>query len=306
MEQPSRMVKFSVLLAMGLLFLPSGAMAEEKPAVVVSIKPLHSLVAGVTRGTDITPVLLVDGKASLHEFSLKPSQAKALNSAGIVFYMGDGFELFLGKALKTLPEKTQRVPMERAKGMVLYPIRHAQDGDHDHDHGAGPDLHLWLSPQNARAMLAEIVRALIAKYPKYAPDFIRNAEQVDYRLATLDKKLQRRMGILKNRPFAVFHDAYQYFDRTYGLRNVGAITLHPEQAPGAKRLQTLRDRVMDMKVLCVFREPQYDARIVDNMVSGTGAHSAVLDPEGALLTPGPNLYFELMEGIAGGLEKCLN
>jgi len=295
-----------------LIFFASPAMAAG-PQVVVTIKPLHSLVAGVMAGSGAEPALLVDGKSSLHEFSLKPSQTSLLHKAGVVFYMGDEFEQFLGKILPQLPEGTRRVAMENAKGMTLYPVRLGdgfEEHAHHHDdeaHGDhGHDLHAWLSPANAKMMVAEIARTLAAEAPEHAELFAKNAEALEARLTALDGDLRARMAKLHGKAFAVFHDAYQYFDRAYDLQNIGSVTLHPEQPPSAKRVQELRTQIIATKALCVFREPQFDAKIVDNLMRGTGAKSAVLDPEAALLTPGADLYFQLMESIAASMETCLN
>lgn len=286
----------------------------DEPRVVVTIKPLHSLVAGVMAGSGYSPALLVDGKASLHEFALKPSQASLMRHADIIFYMGEGFEQFLHKIVPQLPASTRVVSMEQAEGLLLYPPRfaghnheehnhegHSHEGAHDEVH----DMHVWMSPANARAMVKAIAQALSARYPSHAALFARNALAMDTKLAALDQDLHARMAKLSGKPFVVFHDAYQYFDRAYRMNNIGSIALHPEQPLSAKRVQALRKQIMSMKAACVFREPQFEGRVVDNIMQGTGAKSAILDPEGALLAPGPDLYFKLMDGIASQMESCL-
>ncbi|MDX2073690.1 MAG: zinc ABC transporter substrate-binding protein [Alphaproteobacteria bacterium] len=301
------------LLICLVVFLASVGSAQAQ--VVVSIKPLHSLAAGVMQGSGIEPSLLVAGSTSLHDFTLKPSQAGLLHHADIILYMGDDFELFLTKILPQLPASTRRVAMEKVPGITFYPVRsggdteghgHEDDAhDHDeHDHG-NQDLHLWLSPQNARAMVAEIARVLVAKYPEHAALFARNAVALDAKLQALDAQLRERMALLSGKPFAVFHDATQYFDRAYGLDFIGAVALHEGHAPGAKHLQELRARIAGLHAACVFSEPEFDGRVIDNLMRGTGAKSAVIDPEAALIAPGPDLYFQLMEGIAAGMETCL-
>lgn len=284
------------LLACLLIFFAGPACAGE---VVVTIKPLHSLVAAVAQGSTIAPKLLVDGKASLHDFSLKPSQAVMLKHADIVFYMGDNFEQFLAKILPQLPQHTKRIAMENVRGMTLYPLRAGE--------GTGPhDLHLWLSPENAKTMVTEIARVLSETYPAQQKIFEANAKKLEGKITALDNNLRPRMAKLAGKNFAVFHDAYQYFERYYGLSDVGAITLRPDAPPTANRLIGLRERIAQTHAACIFREPQFDARIVDNLMQGTGSKSAVLDPEGALIESGPDLYFTLMEHIAAGLETCLN
>lgn len=277
--------------------------------VVVSIKPLHSLAAAVMEGSGDAPLLLVAGQASPHTFSLKPSQVQALQRAGILFYIGDDFELFLRKVAASLPEPVRRAPMDKAAGITLYPLRagegFAPHDHHDHEEENGKDMHLWLMPANAKAMAAEIARRLSEAYPEHKPLYQANAEKLVAKLDALDLDLKKRLAPLRGKTFIVFHDAYQYFEKSYGLTAAGAITLHPEQGVRPKRLAALREKIRAAGAACVFREPSFDGRVVDNLLEGTPARSGVLDPEGALLEPGSELYFQLMENIAAGLEACL-
>lgn len=271
--------------------------------IVVSIKPLHSLVAAVMEGSGDQPVLLVDGKTSLHDFSLRPSQMKAMQTASLIFYIGDDFELFLDKTLASLPKTIRRVAMEKAPGLIIYNMREAKEDGHDH---GGRDLHLWLMPSNARVMVMEIARQLTILFPEHKTLYFDNARKVSERLSALDVEMETRMVTFRNKPFIVFHDAYQYFETRYGLTSAGSIIFHPGQPPGAKHVQELRDKIKSAGVKCVFREPEFEGRVVDNLLEGTEAKSGVLDPEGALLAPGSELYFQLMEKIAAELEACLS
>jgi zinc transport system substrate-binding protein len=264
-------------------------------------------------GDGRSPVLLVKGRSSVHTFVLKPSQMQELANADIVFYMGDSFEMFLGKVLDALPTSIQRSTMDAAPGITLYRLRlnvgieqHEEEDEYRHQHDESLyDLHLWLSPANAKAMAAEITAALSALYPDKAALYQANAEKLDARLDALDASLKLRMLPLAGKPFAVFHDAYQYFEKAYGLQIMGAVTTSPERAPGARHVSDMRRNIEKTGAQCVFREPEFDGRVVDNMLEGLPTRSGVLDPEGASLTPGPELYFQLMESIASGLEACL-
>lgn len=274
--------------------------------VIASIKPLHSLVAAVMQGDSNAPVLLVSGSGSPHTFVLKPSQMRALEHADIVFYMGDSFELFLGKTLAALPATVRRVPMEKAPGITLYKLRMAHGFETDDDDIPGaPDLHLWMSPANAKAMAVEIVRQLSALYPEKKSLYEANAKKLDAKLDALDVSLRARLAPLSGKPVIVFHDAFQYFEKSYGLDVAGSITINPERPPGAKHVRAIHNKIAQAGVRCVFREPSFDGKVVDNLLEGTNAKSGVLDPEGALLEPGTGLYFQLMDGIAGGIASCL-
>ena len=281
----------------------SGAMAS--PKVVVSIEPVHALVAGVMTGVG-TPTLLLKGTASPHDYALRPSDAAALADADIVFWIGASLEGFLEKPLKT--SKTRQVAlMEVVK--VRYPAREGgvweDDGDH-HDHAdSSTDPHVWLDPANARDMVSAIARALSALDAENRARYEANAATMQQRLTALDHELEQTLTPVKGAPFIVFHDGFQYFERRYGLNGVGAMTVNPEQKPSARRLQALRDKVRQSGVVCVFAEPQYNDGLVKSIVEGTAARDSIWDPLGSRVTPGDEAYFVMMRQLGESARRCL-
>jgi zinc transport system substrate-binding protein len=304
----------------GVLFLVFGAASAsaEPPAVVASFKPVHSLVAAIMQDVG-TPVLIVKGAASPHTYALTPSDARAIQDARIVFWIGEGLESFLHKAIETLPEGAASVELAEADGVTVLPMRegglwdehlhegeaHAGDehGDEEHEPYDG---HLWLDPENARLMAAAIAAKLSKADPANAALYRRNQETFERNLDNLDREISAMLAPVKGVPFIVFHDAYQYFDRHFGMAGVGSITIDPELPPSAKRLREIRDKIAARQARCVFREPNFEPALVDTVVANTEARTGVLDPEGASLDAGPDLYFQLMRGIAGALRDCLS
>jgi zinc transport system substrate-binding protein len=310
----------AAVLSLGLLAGP--AASAPAPAVVVSIKPLHSLVAGVMEGVG-EPRLLVRGAASPHTYSLRPSDAQALAEADVVFWLGEGLEVFLRRPLATLAEKARTVELGETPGLIRLKPRaggpwepHADDQGHEaaDDHAGGEahdqwhaayDSHLWLDPRNAVRLVARIAAELSAADPAHGQAYERNAATLAQRIEALDSELAATLAPVRDIPFIVFHDAYQYLEARYGLAAVGSITVSPEQPPGARRLQDIRDTIVARQARCLFREPNFDPALVDRLVEGTVARTGVLDPEGAALAEGPPLYFELMRDMAQSLRECL-
>jgi zinc transport system substrate-binding protein len=292
------------------------ATASSPPQVVVSIKPLHSLVASVMGDTG-EPMLLVSGAASPHDFQLKPSQMQRLRQARLIFYVDDGLEVFLHRALTGLPEAVQRVAVAERTGIALLPRRaggaweahpHCENHHHAHGHadtGQGGDPHLWLNPDHAIRMVAVIAEALSQAYPEHQVVYARNAAATIQRIHALDARLRQSFASVQGAPFIVFHDAYQYLERKYGLQAVGAVTLDPEESPPPGRVIALRVRLKATGVQCVFREPGFSERLVQTLTDGSTAQMGVLDPEGTQLTPGRDLYVQLMEGLAESMVTCL-
>lgn len=308
------------LLLSGLL-VGTAATAADAPKVVVSIKPIHSLVAAVMQGVG-TPDLIVDGAASPHTYALKPSNARSLQEAKLVFWVGPGMEAFLQKPLAALGSNATIVELDDAPGITKLKFREGgafephDDGDeheasddhahgHDHDHGEF-DTHLWLDPHNAKAMVSEITTSLVAADPVNALTYQANQKALNDKLDALDTEIASTLAPVKDKPFIVFHDAYQYFEHRYGVRVSGSITVSPETIPGAQRVAEIHSKVADLGATCVFAEPQFEPKLVNVVLEGTPAKSGTLDPEAATLPQGPDLYFDLMRGIASSLKACLS
>lgn len=306
------------LAAIATMLLAGTAMAA--PAVVASTKPLHALVSAVM-GEAGQPSLIVKGAASPHTYSLRPSDAAALESADIVFWTGHGMELFLGDALDSLVTDAVVVELAETPGLTLLPLReggafeahshgeeddgHDHDHGHDHAHGDG-DMHFWLDPENARLMVTQIAATLVEADPDNSVTYLANAEAERLRLDALTLELSETLAPVTGKPFIVFHDAYQYFETRFGLTVAGTVTVSPEVMPGAARIDELRAKVSELGATCVFAEPNFEPAIVRTIVEGTDAKAGTLDPEGASLTEGPDLYPELLRGLATSLLDCLS
>ena len=284
--------------------------------IVVTIKPLHSLVTGVVGNTARTH-LIVDGNQSPHGFKFKPSQIKLLNNAAVVFYIGDTFETFMEKAFDAIPSNVVKLPVAEKARLKLLPYReggpweedkheghdHGHEGHHDED---GGDMHVWLDPDNAIKMIKAITRGLSKVYPENRDVYKANARSYVQKITASDSELSAALSNSKEFPFIVFHDAYQYFEKHYGLNGVGSITFDPHDFPSPKRLKEIRGKLNEMSAACVFSEPQFSDRLVRTVIKGTSAKTALIDPLGANIKDGPNLYFELLSGMAASFKRCFN
>jgi zinc transport system substrate-binding protein len=301
------------LLVLAALLLGTASALADVPKVVATIKPIHSLVAAVM-GDLGQPTLVVKGAASPHTYSLKPSEAGAIEAADLVFWTGHGLEVFLEDSLNTLAPNATIVELSRAPGIELLPVReggmfeaHADEQEEEHAEGHEElDMHVFLDPENAKAMVAEIAAQLSAADPEHAATYQRNADAERAALDQLVADLSARLEPVKSQPFVVFHDAYQYFERRFGLNIAGSITVSPENMPGADRISEVHEKLKTLSSACVFAEPQFDPRIVDVLVEGTPAGKGVLDPEAANLPEGPGLYAELLTGLTDSIAGCLS
>jgi len=294
----------------------SVALASQVPNVVVSIKPLHAWASAVMEGVG-TPELLVKGTGSEHGYALKPSDADMLSKANIVFIDNKHMETFLVKPLETLAPKAEVVALSEASGVKLLPLREggmfdphhhgdehgSEHADHDHNHGEH-DLHFWLDPMNAVAATYAIADDLSKLDPDHAARYHANAEKYVKTLKNTIDQIQKKVAPYKGLHFIVFHDAYHYFENRFGLKAAGSITIDPEHQPGAKRLQTIHQKIKDLNAVCVFSEPQFEPAVVSIVIEGTNAKKGVLDPLGVNLEPGKDAYPALLNEISDSLIKC--
>lgn len=291
------------------------------PQVVASIAPLHSLVSGVMAGV-AEPRLLIGGGASPHAYALKPSDARALNEAGLIIWVGEGLETMLERPLHSLAGKARVLEVSALEGMHPLPIREggpweghphgaevgnnqaSHEDAHEQEHGE-MDPHLWLSPANARRIVTETAKVLVQLDPAHAVQYQANAGEMSRRIDALERRLALQLAPLRERRYIVFHDAYHYFEEAFALQPAGAIAVSPDRPPGARRISEIRKKIRDSGAGCVFSEPQFRSAIVDVVLEGSPARHGVLDPLGSALAPGEGQWFSLMQGLADSLSDCL-
>ena len=262
--------------------------------VVASIAPVHSLLSGVMDGIG-RPDLLVRGAGTPHAFALKPSSARLLNEARLVFWVGPGLERFLVKPLSALPRRVMAVELATAEGVKTRRFRDA----------GGTDPHVWLDPRNAAAMTRIMVIVLANADPANAALYRRNGAALLARLGKLEAKISQTLEPVTGVSYLTFHDAFGYFEDRFGLRSAGAVAVAAGRPVGAKRISALRRLIRTGKIPCVFTEPEFEPALARTLIEGTKARIGILDPLGAGLTPGPGLYADLMRGLARSLKRCL-
>ena len=336
------------ILSLLTIFAPANADVK----VVTSIKPIHSLASYLMDGVG-KPDLIVDGYASPHGFALKPSHAKMLQNADLIFWVGEDLENFLEKPLKSIAKKAEKIELMEIKGLNKLKFRernifeehddhghdehakkeddhddhgHDEEGhkeddhdDHGHDeeghkeddhddhghegHAHGEyDPHIWLDPMNAKVILEEMAEHLIENDQENASKYKANLKKARTDLDKLTKKTKSELN--KDFKSIVFHDAYQYFEKRFDVNVLGAFTVNTDVMPGAEQLAEIREIIEHDKVSCVFSEPQFNPDIINAVAKDMNISTGVLDPLGATLNPGKNLYFDLIRNMSKSFKSC--
>ena len=334
----NRIQTFLIIVLFSIFSLVSSANAEVK--VVTSIKPIHSLASYVMDGVG-KPDVIVDGYNSPHGFSLKPSHAKMLENADLVIWVGEDLEAFLEKPLDTIAKKAKNIEVMDLKGIKKLKFReknifeghddhgHDEHKEHGHDehkdehkehghdehkdehkehdghegHAHGEhDPHVWLDPMNAKVIVKEITKQLVQLDSKNSAAYKANSKKA---LADIDKLTKNiKKDLSKDLRFVVFHDAYQYFEKRFGIQVLGALTVNTDVMPGAEQLSEIREVIEHEKVNCIFSEPQFNPSIIKSIAKDTKVKTGILDPLGAKLDKGKNLYFDLLNNMASSFKGC--
>ncbi len=289
---------------------PVAAGAAEQ--VVATFKPVHSLVSAVMAGVG-EPYLIMKGTASPHSYRMRPSDARVIGKARVIFLIGESVESTLAGPIRKLGGKARVVELREVPGLVRMPLRKGGafvGDDHDHSHGHGHegeafDMHVWLDPVNAGLMALVIARELSEADPANAAKYQANADAVIAGLDELTAKLDAELAPVRDKPFIVLHDAYQYFEKRFGLRAVGSAVVGTSRSPSVRRVRELSKKVRDLGVVCVFAGRRYDRRFVKLITEGTKARGGTVDPVGTAIKPGPGMYSTLMRDMAASFRRCL-
>ena len=341
------------ILSFITIFVPANADIK----VVATIKPIHSLASYLMDGVG-KPDLIVDGYASPHGFALKPSHAKMIQNADIIFWVGEDIESFLEKPLKTIAKKADKIELMEIKGLTKLKFRernifashddhghkkddhddhddhakkeddhddhddhakkeddhddhghdddHKEDGHDDHGHEGHAhgefDPHIWLDPMNAKIILSEMAEHLIENDKENEAKYKKNLKKAHKDLDNLTKKVKSELN--KDFKSIVFHDAYQYFEKRFGVNILVAFTVNTDVMPGAEQLAEIREVIEHDKVSCVFSEPQFNPDIIKAVAKDTNIATGVIDPLGATLDPGKDLYFNLIGNMSKSFKGC--
>ena len=337
-------IKKSIFIILVSFFFSFSAKAEVN--VVTTIKPLHSLVSSVMKGIG-EPSLIIEGTNNPHTFVFKPSHAKMIEEADIIFWIGEDLEAFMEKPLDSLAEKAQVISFMELSSIEKLKFREKnifddhdghedeheghededdhghKDDDHDDDHDGHEDeheghdddhndahahahgefdAHIWLDPVNAKKMVLEIAHELSDLDPNNKVKYENNANAT---IKSLDELVDSNKKILsKDIRYVVFHDAYQYFEKRFGVIPAGALTLNPDVLPGAKQIADIQDVINDKGIKCIFSEPQYNPKIIETIGNDMKISTGVMDPLGAYIDAGPSMYSDLINGIANSIKDC--
>lgn len=296
--------RFAFLVSL-LGFLPLHA--AEPLNIMTSIPPLNALASGITAGVT-KPTVLVPPEASHHHYSLKPSDRQALADADVVIWIGPDMENFLIKPLDNLSEKTTIISITDLPNLVRLPVRNdknweVHEHEEDHHHHANLDPHIWLDPKNAIYIVQILTDTFVTLDTQHTDIYKKNAEEMIKKLNTLDQQLKEKLTAIQDKPFLIFHDAYQYLEKYYHLSAAGSISVNTDLPPSAQRIYQLQKRIKKENIVCIFAETGSTPAIVETLAAEKRAKISHLDSmgQGKIFAD----YLNLLQYDAEQLYNCL-
>ena len=304
-----------------LLFISNTSVfASETKGVITTIQPINALVNAVIGNTGGS-TSLIPSEVSPHEFKLKPSDVKSLQDGNIIFYISSHLESSITKVFKNLPKNIKIVNLMEETGVNHLAIRdneewerhdhhddhdkHAKKDDHHDDHEKEDDVHIWLDPDNAIKIIQKVNKELSLLFPENSQIYNKNATDIINKITELKREIKEELLSIKDKPYIVFHDAYQYFEKVFGLNAVGSIALEDDVATSPKQISYIRNKIIKSNVSCVFQEPQFDSKLVKTVVEGTDAKIGTLDPLGVDIANKKDFYLQLLRNMSKSLKECL-
>ena len=183
--------------------------------------------------------------------------------------------------------------------------KHGKKHDDHDDHESKDDVHIWLSPDNAIKIVEKVNKELTLLFPDNASKYSENSNKMIDKIQKLKNELAKDLAPIKGKPYVVFHDAYQYFEKTFDLNAVGSVALEGDIASSPKQISFIKDKIKKLNASCVFQEPQFDSKLVKIVVEGTNAQIGTLDPLGVNISGKENFYIQLLKNMAKSLKECL-
>ncbi len=260
----------AAILVIAALAPAATAGSSDRPVVFVSIPPQKFVVEQLAGGRVHVEVMLPPG-ASPATYEPTPRQMAALNSADLYLQIGVPFEgPVLGKISTVAPGLEV---VDCRQGVELVPM----EDHHADDHGHGPlDPHIWLDPVRMKTVAGTTARALSEKLPAAAADIEKSLTGLLAAIDATDRRVKERLEPFKGRDLLVFHPAYGYFARRYGLVQIAVES--EGKAPSSRQLAEIVDSLRDRNTPAIFVQPQFSQTAARRVADALGCQVVMLDP----------------------------
>ena len=295
-------------------FIINPVFASQNSSIASSIRPIAMLLRAVT-GDETSVNILLPGNMSPHNYRLRFSDIKLIKESDLFFWIGPNLESGISKAVKThgttniiklmdiddlsWPKTTGELGHSHSN------LNHGHDNEHESYEGVkdNRDHHIWLSPQNAVAIVATINDLLGKKFPDKKEFFEKNTNNFEASLKSLNITIRERLEEIKHKGFLVAHDGYRHFVDFYDLNQLGIVDLTDDISPSAKHKGNL-NKLID-KTSCIFTDPQHTSKVANQLAKKFNINSRELDLMGHNIPLGKNSYIDFLSKLSETVVECL-
>jgi zinc transport system substrate-binding protein len=314
MNKQSGPLSVLVFVATLLAALPAFAQVS----VVTSIKPLHMIASAITDGVS-EPVLLIPSTQSYHHFALRPSNVRTLSDADLFVWVGPELESYLTGAVEAQMSGKQVLQILALPDLLVHHAGHdgedvvhivvPDEGLHaGHQHRAGDDIdpHVWLDTRNGRAIARAIASSLSEADPVNSTRYQHNLARFEQSLSALETRLEDMLVASDSTRYAVYHDAFRYFERQFGLQHEVVFVGSEEMQPGARHLLALREAIDSRDINCLLEDVTSQAATVETVIGKKDVSRIHADTTGRNLTSGASAYIQLIDNLATAFQQCFD
>ncbi|CAC9640946.1 metal ABC transporter solute-binding protein, Zn/Mn family [bacterium endosymbiont of Bathymodiolus sp. 5 South] len=304
------------MLRIVLIFFFVSANVVATPNIVVSIKPIHSIVSNITQGIT-TPKLLIKDNQSPHNFHLKPSQMSLVSQADLLISVHPSIEEGIAKALDNIDTQRKLYVVEKSTQPLNEKHKeHKEHKEHRHHeehkaheehryHGAHKDYHIWLNIDAIQKFSTRLTNKLIAIDTDNRLIYRSNLSVFNKKLDTLKTQIKKQLLPYQNTPMVTYSNAFKNFIQTNQLNTLAIVVNNHEQKPSVKNILTARKIIRSKNAQCLVSTIEITPKRVSNIIENFNMKHESIDIIGFKQTQGASQYLALMQNIANAFEKCL-
>jgi zinc transport system substrate-binding protein len=275
------------------LLFATNALAS--PNIVVSIKPIHSIVSALTQGVS-TPTLLLSGNQSAHHAHLKPSQISLLEKADLVVIVHPDFEEGLAKSIRNI---------QADKVLAVDQSEDEQGHEHEHEHADSVNHHSWLNIEDMQGFTQALSQRLIKIDAKNKAIYLSNLDTLKHKLDELQNTTQQQLSIYTNQPLITFNNAFEHFIENYKLKSVGSVSRQHGENLSIFKILKAKQIIKDEKVTCLLFTTETQHKRINALTEGLKIKTADIDIIGFDIKPGADHYLKLIQDITHKAVQCL-
>lgn len=280
---------------------------QQRINVVSTIKPIQSIVVAIV-GDLADASQLIPDNASPHFYSFKPSDLRAIKKADIIFRIDEGMEATVNPALALRKKNVPLISLADDADVKLLPFaeNHEDEEESHDDHGHGNiDFHIWTSPENAIAMAKVITEEIIKINPENAKIYQTNLEEFTQAIQTASTEIKEQLALVKNKPYVVFHNSWQYFSDYYGLREAIVLSSQHGISAGVKTMRETRKKIVSEGVVCVFSDPGIRTGQVNALIKKLNIKTVEIDVLQSKFAADNRSYMKWLKKTGADIKTCL-